>query len=96
MLLTTQDIQTSRPAVHTDTTDTTESHCTQCGEDIEPARVLLLKKDKRPVICLWCGEESARQDRRFWCVAPISNKAAYTLITDYTLLKQINPKRTMA
>jgi hypothetical protein len=29
-----------------------------------------------------------------WCIAPLSNKAAYTLITDIELLKQLNPKRT--
>jgi len=74
----------------------TEQHCTLCGELIDPLRVLLLKKQERPVICLFCGEEQARQDRKLWCIAPISNKAAYTLITDPTLLKQINPKRTHA
>lgn len=52
----------------TSTTNTIETNCTQCGEEIEPARVLLLKKDKRPVICLWCGEEAARQERLSWCV----------------------------
>jgi len=92
MQLTHQDTQTSCPAVQTQT----EQHCTLCGELIDPLRVLLLKKQERPVICLFCGEEQARQERLGWCIAPISNKAAYTLITDLTLLKQINPKRTHA
>jgi len=46
--------------------------------------------------CLPCGEEQAREERMGWCIAPISNKAGYTRVTDYSLLKQINPKRTEA
>lgn len=68
-----------------------ETNCTQCGEEIEPARVLLLKKDKRPVICLWCGEEAARQERLSWCIAPM-HKSNYMLFTTAEDLRGINNK----
>ena len=61
----------------------------QCTNKIEYRRWKIGKRT-----CLACGDKQAIQDRKSWCVAPISNKAAYTLITDHDLLKQINPKRT--
>jgi hypothetical protein len=61
-------------------------------KDKFPVRVMRLKQtgDK----CATCRDGDAIYARRSWCVAPISNKAAYTLITDLSLLKQMNPKRT--
>lgn len=44
-------------------------------------------------ICKPCGEEQAQEARKSWCVAPM-NKSNYTLITDPTMLRQLNPKRT--
>ncbi len=83
------DIQTSCPSVPTDL-----NQCVMCADDIDPLRVEILKANDKPLTCLWCGEEQARQERKLWCIAPLSNKAAYTLITDRELLKQLNPKRT--
>jgi hypothetical protein len=40
-----------------------------------------------------CGEELSLHARRSWTVAPL-NKSAYMLITDPSILKQLNPKRT--
>ena len=86
------DIKTSCPDVQ-DQPDT-ENQCVICADDINTDRVALLKANDMPVTCLMCGEEQARLARLSWCIAPISNKAGYTRITDYDLLKQINPKRT--
>jgi hypothetical protein len=63
--------------------------CTQCGGDIFPES---LKQTGNK--CATCRDYDAIYARRSWCIAPISNKAAYTLITDLSLLKQMNPKRT--
>ena len=71
--------------------------CTACHWEKVPYKrwqMGIKTKDSAYFTCMPCGEEQAKQARAGWCVAPISNKAAYTLITDYTLLKQINPKRT--
>jgi hypothetical protein len=68
-----------------------ETQCGICGEYLSAGRWQLGYK-----ICLFCGEEQARQERLSWCIAPISNKAGYTRVTDYSLLKQINPKFTEA
>jgi ribosomal protein L37E len=71
--------------------DLNDPQCRMCGAYIEFARWEIGKRT-----CLDCGEEQARQERAYWCIAPISNKAGYTRVTDYSLLKQINPKRTEA
>jgi hypothetical protein len=63
----------------------------QCLELIHPARYALGYRH-----CLACGDREAVRQRKLWCIAPISNKAGYTRVTDYNLLKQINPKRTEA
>jgi hypothetical protein len=68
-----------------------EQHCTLCGEEIEPMRVLLLKKQERQIICLFCGEEQARQDRKLWCIAPM-HKSNYMLFTNREDLAGINQK----
>jgi hypothetical protein len=65
--------------------------CRICDDEIDPARWEIGKR-----VCLECGEEQSRQERMSWCIAPISNKMGYTRITDFSLLKQINPKRTEA
>lgn len=63
----------------------------QCLELIHRARYALGYRH-----CLACGDREAVRQRKLWCIAPISNKAGYTRVTDYSLLKQINPKRTEA
>ena len=72
-----------------DTPETYECANDYCQEEIPPARYALGYR-----VCLACGDRQAKNDRKRWCIAPISNKAGYTRITDYSLLKQINPKRT--
>ena len=60
--------------------------CMQCGEHYTLARMKL-----GYAFCLDCGDEIAKL-RRF-TVAPL-NKSNYVCITDITMLKQLNPKRT--
>jgi len=86
MNIQTQDIRTSSPDVL--------NQCVMCAEDIDQLLDEILKAKDKPLTCLWCGHEQARQERKFWCIAPLGNKPAYTLITDIELLKQLNPKRT--
>jgi len=61
-------------------------HCRQCGDTIEKKRWALGYKH-----CMPCGEAIAKE--RKFCIAPM-NKSNYMLVTDLTLLKQLNPKRT--
>ena len=68
-----------------------QCRCRICDDEVSTARWAIGKR-----VCLECGEEQAREERMSWCIAPISNKAGYTRVTDYSLLKQINPKRTEA
>ena len=42
-------------------------------------------------LCLICGDEMAHQ-RKF--TVACNNKQGYELITDLSMLKQLNPKRT--
>jgi hypothetical protein len=39
------------------------TECPQCKDDIDPRRYAL-----GYTLCLFCGEEAARQERRSWCV----------------------------
>lgn len=60
--------------------------CRECGDEIENARWALGYKH-----CMVCGNILAKE--RKFTVAPM-NKSNYMLITDASLLKQLNPKRT--
>ena len=60
--------------------------CSICRDPIVPAERALLKP-----FCLWCGEEVARSERKYWCVAPM-HKSNYTLITNRADLLGINNK----
>ena len=62
--------------------------CIKCGDDIDPPERYTILKIK---LCKPCGEQEAK-DRKY-TIAPL-NKSNYLLITDHTLLKQLNPKRT--
>ena len=65
----------------------TECHC---GEDIDPRRSVLGYR-----VCIWCGEESARQERKSWTVAMEYGKGNYQYITNtaaYVTLRQTNQK----
>lgn len=67
---------------------TGDAYCPICGDDIHPQRKAL-----GYTLCLVCGDKQATETRKRWCIAPM-NKSNYMLFTDYTLLKQLNPKRT--
>lgn len=60
--------------------------CPSCGDDVDPRRVALGYK-----LCPVCGDREARRINSKRCVVPL-NKSNYTLITNYTDLKQLNPK----
>jgi rRNA maturation endonuclease Nob1 len=61
--------------------------CMQCGEQYPLARLHL-----GYALCLPCGDEIAKE--RKFTIAPL-NKSNYVCITDITMLKQLNPKRTI-
>ena len=58
-----------------------------CGDPINPSRLALGYRTCPP-----CGEDKAKQARQSWCVVPV-NKSNYMLVTDFSLLKGLNPKR---
>jgi hypothetical protein len=60
--------------------------CLLCGEPFEIQRLRL-----GYAVCLDCGDEIAKS--RKFTIAPL-NKSNYVCITDITMLKQLNPKRT--
>lgn len=64
------------------------SECPLCGDDVSTERIRL-----GYVLCMCCGEDAAKQVKH--TVVPM-NKSNYILVTDLSLLKQLNPKRTTA
>lgn len=59
--------------------------CPVCHEtEVSPARVKLGYN-----LCLECGELVAKQERSQWTVVPF-HKSGYMLVTDKTLLTQLN------
>ena len=60
--------------------------CIRCGEDYEDGRAMLGYR-----VCLKCGDVDAHNRKH--TIVP-QNKSNYILVTDYALLKQLNPKRT--
>lgn len=58
----------------------------ECGEEIHPKRLALGYS-----ICLQCGEASAKQERKQWCIAPM-HKSNYMLVTDRRDLHGLNNK----
>jgi len=67
---------------------TAPCECDLCKEEYDPAR-----REAGYVLCKECGETDAQLKRRSWTVAPL-NKSNYILVTDPTVLSQLNPKRT--
>jgi len=61
-------------------------NCIHCDDDIAPRRAALGYK-----LCLFCGEEAAREERRGWTIAPL-HKSNYMLWTNKEDLKGINNK----
>jgi hypothetical protein len=64
----------------------THSICPRCGDDIDPRRTALGYR-----LCLWCGEDEAKAERRSWTVVPM-HKSNYVLLTDKRDLHGINNK----
>ena len=64
--------------------------CFICGDDYPDERKVLGYR-----VCLFCGHDMAKAEslRKQSMVQPI-NKSTPTYIADFTLLKQLNPKRT--
>jgi hypothetical protein len=61
-------------------------YCRWCGhERVEVAREVL-----GFTTCLECGEREARRVKH--CIVPMS-KSNYVVVSDRSLLKQLNPKR---
>lgn len=60
--------------------------CICCGDEVDQRRWSLGFK-----LCLFCGEEQARQERMGWCVAPM-HKSNYMLITNKADLSGLNNK----
>ena len=60
--------------------------CMVCGEDFSVDRWRIGYKT-----CMPCGEAASKTVKR--CVVNM-NKAAYMMVTDPEILKQLNPKRT--
>ena len=57
-----------------------------CGEPVPTARYQL-----GYLTCLSCGEKAAKRVRH--CVVPM-NKSNYIVVSDPSVLAQLNPKRT--
>jgi len=60
--------------------------CVNCDDDIDPRRVALGYR-----VCLMCGEEAAREERRSWTIVPM-HKSNYVLLTNKEDLKGVNSK----
>jgi hypothetical protein len=63
------------------------------GEQVEFERVEILKENNMPITCKPCGNKLAILKAAQYTVVPM-NKSNYMLVTDMTMLKQLNPKRT--
>lgn len=63
-----------------------QPHCMICDDSYDLGRLHL-----GYTVCLPCGDEIAKS--RKFTIAPL-NKSNYVCITDMTMLKQLNPKRT--
>ena len=61
-------------------------HCSLCGSEIEPPERGLITS-----LCVSCGDASAKEARKKWCVVPL-HKSNYTMITDKNLLTGVNQK----
>jgi len=60
--------------------------CTRCGETFSPAR-----RNAGYHLCLFCGDDAAREERKGWCIAPM-HKSNYMLFTNPADLIGINNK----
>jgi hypothetical protein len=61
-------------------------NCIYCDDDIDPRRAALGYK-----LCLFCGEEAAREERKGWTIVPM-HKSNYVLLVDRRDLPGIGNK----
>jgi hypothetical protein len=61
-------------------------NCIHCDDDIDPRRAALGYK-----LCLFCGEEAAKEERRGWTIVPM-HKSNYVLLVDRKDLPGIGNK----
>jgi hypothetical protein len=64
--------------------------CVQCDDDIDPRRVALGYR-----LCLFCGEEAAREERTRWCVLTPHKQGAMFFTSEFAreAAKGINTKQ---
>ncbi len=60
--------------------------CSRCGETFSAAR-----RNAGYHLCLFCGDDAAREERKGWCIAPM-HKSNYMLFTNPADLIGINNK----
>jgi len=68
--------------------------CAKCGDEFPVKRKQLGYR-----LCLFCGEEAARDERSSWCVVQEYGKGPYQLVTTTAApitLKQTNQKELRA
>lgn len=71
-----------------------KTFCTNCwGGLVAHAREKLLRSQGKPVVCMECGDALAREALKRKTIVPM-NKSNYVVVTDLSLLTQLNPKRT--
>jgi hypothetical protein len=68
--------------------ETFEPQCKLCGVTYAAERLAI-----GYVICMPCGDDIALKANTKRTVVPM-NKSNYMMVTDMTILKQLNPKRT--
>ena len=61
-------------------------NCIHCDDDIDPRRAALGYR-----LCLFCGEEAAKEERKGWTIVPM-HKSNYVLLVDRRDLPGIGNK----
>jgi hypothetical protein len=61
-------------------------NCIHCDDDIDPRRAALGYR-----LCLFCGEEAAKEERKGWTIVPM-HKSNYVLLVDRKDLPGIGNK----
>jgi hypothetical protein len=56
----------------------TDATCPRCGDDVPAARAALGYR-----LCLWCGEEEAKAERRSWTVLTPHKQGAMFFTSDF-------------
>lgn len=68
-----------------------ELNCSGCGDDVSEARWALGYR-----VCLFCGEEQAKQERMGWCVVQEYGKGNYVYVSAqsaHKTLRETNQKQ---